>query len=1000
MYTTEVWDVVKTWRKICHKLDRYLRNITFLNECIQNNLVPHGFRMDSNVTYMDKELLNICNEINIDASNSVINEVVNWLDVEIRKIVVDEADVRDKLKQIASVEDFQSISETVTRERQRVNGSENDKQQKKLDRLLTEHNARHGILEETPVRTRSNTSRRSTFVRRRNRRVNRKSSIRRKRNWIKNANLELLNLLRDADNIQLPEDMYDAINLTDTNLDENESNVCRLGLKFVPSIRKYDRVKKWLDIQEFKRKIRLQYYFSINEESDDEQVENGNADLLHVKEPWKPKSRSNPPPTENVPLETFLSNMEKELLDPRKEKKVKDNLSREERQAMYKLSKMNKDKSCDKMIRVQDKGARIVIESKDRYITEMNKYLSNEEVFRKDNVDQSYTYAASVRNWATKWEESLTKDEIEWIVPKEVKPGKVYGNIKTHKKDNPYRYIVSARGTAIENLARWIEFHLKELSGQHKAYLKDTKDFLKYLETMNAASGPFPKDKLWLVSRDIVNYYPSCSTDMCIKAVGELLDTRDSNIPPKNCILDALKITMSSNNCQFLNEYFTQIDGATIGGPESASVTDIYGAVFIDKVIENNIINENEDWKRYRDDSFSISTDTSKERENDKTTWMNNNIVKGKIKFTMEASQEEMIFLDTKVTPVEVSEGNVLLATDMYSKKTDTHQYVSPKSCHPKQQIEGIPIGVADRIRRNCSDNIADDRNFKNRLVEYKAYLLKSGHDSRSIDNAFLKRASTKREDLLNKEKDRIETSSKKFFVTDYEPSFPSVYTVWRKNEHLLKNDPNLRKAFPNGVSDFKVTFRRGGKNIKEWIASPTLNTFDSSIEEVNTPQCTDCGKNCVDCGYLKDKGRSFRSNSLNRKFLLRQKVNCLSENVIYLVTCLKCGMQGVGETTDFKKRMANYRSCIRNGRISCNVDRHFVETAEHSLDDFDVQIICMLEKPPRGRRDLRIRLKQFEGYWQIKLCTLKPYGMNSINELEANLKWSDKQIFFPEQDH
>ena len=32
-----------------------------------------------------------------------------------------------------------------------------------------------------------------------------------------------------------------------------------------------------------------------------------------------------------------------------------------------------------------------------------------------------------------------------------------------------------------------------------------------------------------------------------------------------------------------------------------------------------------------------------------KTKWLNENIVKDKIKFTMECSQDEMVFLDTKI---------------------------------------------------------------------------------------------------------------------------------------------------------------------------------------------------------------------------------------------------------------------------------------------------------------------------------------------------------------
>ena len=52
---------------------------------------------------------------------------------------------------------------------------------------------------------------------------------------------------------------------------------------------------------------------------------------------------------------------------------------------------------------------------------------------------------------------------------------------------------------------------------------------------------------------------------------------------------------MTSNTCNFIGRHFTQIDGATISGPESASVNDIYGAVFINSKIEENIINEDED---------------------------------------------------------------------------------------------------------------------------------------------------------------------------------------------------------------------------------------------------------------------------------------------------------------------------------------------------------------------------------------------------------------------
>ena len=79
------------------------------------------------------------------------------------------------------------------------------------------------------------------------------------------------------------------------------------------------------------------------------------------------------------------------------------------------------------------------------------------------------------------------------------------------------------------------------------------------------------------------------------------------------CIQEALAITMSSNNGTFNGKFFTQINGATIEGPESAS-TDIFGAVHIDTVAregDGSLIPQ--DWKPYRDDTFDINTNCTGE---------------------------------------------------------------------------------------------------------------------------------------------------------------------------------------------------------------------------------------------------------------------------------------------------------------------------------------------------------------------------------------------------
>ena len=57
----------------------------------------------------------------------------------------------------------------------------------------------------------------------------------------------------------------------------------------------------------------------------------------------------------------------------------------------------------------------------------------------------------------------------------------------------------------------------------------------------------------------------------------------------------------------------------------------------------------------------------------------------------------------------------------------------------------------------------------------------------------------------------------------------------------------------------------------------------------------------------------------------------------------------------------------------------HFLK-AEHSIQDFSITGTVQLVNPPK---DPIGRLREFEGYWMIKLQSLEPYGMNRINEYQ-----------------
>jgi hypothetical protein len=104
------------------------------------------------------------------------------------------------------------------------------------------------------------------------------------------------------------------------------------------------------------------------------------------------------------------------------------------------------------------------------------------------------------------------------------------------------------------------------------------------------------------------------------------------------------------------------------------------------------------------------------------------NSIHPSIKFTHEASISKMSFLDTTTTS---KEGN--MPTDLYSKPTDKHQYISPSSCHLKHCLKSIPFNQANRVKRICSTV----ETTKQRLGDLRHHLKRRGYNDKVIESGF-----------------------------------------------------------------------------------------------------------------------------------------------------------------------------------------------------------------------------------------------------------------------
>ena len=117
------------------------------------------------------------------------------------------------------------------------------------------------------------------------------------------------------------------------------------------------------------------------------------------------------------------------------------------------------------------------------------------------------------------------------------------------------------------------------------------------------------------------------------------------------------------------------------------------------------------------------------------------NSIHPSIKFTHKVSKTKISFLDTTTT---VKEGN--MTTDLYSKPTDKHQYLSPSSCHPNHCFKSIPFSQAIRVNRICSTVEAT----KQRLGDLRHHLKRRGYNDKVIESEI------DRNDLLDYKEKKI----------------------------------------------------------------------------------------------------------------------------------------------------------------------------------------------------------------------------------------------------
>ena len=176
--------------------------------------------------------------------------------------------------------------------------------------------------------------------------------------------------------------------------------------------------------------------------------------ILDCNTKFRPKSKFNPK-NKDVILEIYLSSLEEKLLDIDIPKDKFNNLSKEERDALYSLKN---DKAI--VIKGADKGSGVVVWDREDYLKKAHKQLPDEEVYEEVTNDPS-TLESTIFIALNKIRArgDLSADHLEYFFNMDPRFARFYllPKIRNRLHNVPGRPIISNFGYYMENISSFLD---------------------------------------------------------------------------------------------------------------------------------------------------------------------------------------------------------------------------------------------------------------------------------------------------------------------------------------------------------------------------------------------------------------------------------------------------------------------------------------------------------------------------------------------------------------
>jgi hypothetical protein len=734
------------------------------------------------------------------------------------------------------------------------------------------------------------------------------------------------------------------------------------GLKFTPTpAQNLPELEK--DVKDFCRKLRLrEHFYNENNDTDDDDHNHNPEDLVAN------KSNFNPKRNKNILLDTCIDTITKTAceLSSLPVKNVKNNSTKSNKKALIDLQN-----DPNIIIKEADKGGAVCIMDRAYYGNKIKEMLQDENTYSEIEQNKIKSTMSKIKKLIKQHDQSLTDKERDYLTNFKIKVSDLYGLPKVHKSDEiksavqqskssyvqvqspadlKFRPIVAGPVCPTSRLSHLVDILLKPIPQYTRSYVRDDIDFLTKFQRQ------LDQDKKFkLVTFDVESLYTNIDHDLGKKAIKYWIDKHRDKIPSRfsaKFICEAIEIILENNVFHFDDKFFIQLKGTAMGtkmAPNYASLV----LAYLEEMLYTKLESEKgieyakfikEHFVRYLDDCFIVWNEAQGDIKYFHTL-LNN--LHPSLNFTLESSETEIPFLD-----ILVKLNNNQVTTDIYYKPTDTHQYLSYNSCHPRHTKNNIPYSQARRI---CT--IIDDPCEKNeKLQQMYDFFIDRGYPPELIKNGITKAKAIPQSELRKVKETVVEDIIP--FVQRHNPRHPNVFKLLHSTFDILQTDQYMKKVLTNTKL---IKSQRQPQNLKHLLTRARFTSNNSNVE-TGSKKCGD--PRCGTCPYMLET-KTINIKRTGEEFTIKSLMNCKSTNVLYLMTCNGCHENYVGlTTTSLAARHRVHRQQIQHPYLrQIGASEHFDKCNPNKKIKYNVAPFFKINNKTMGEIKESLFIKRFQPF-------------------------------------